>query len=512
MLSFVLKQPIINTVILGPIPGMEECALICAPECEDTELKCSGGTSPGGCKENDYCHPKGTGDNGEVCPGYCPVDCEETEHKCPVPDDPITGCAVPPLCPPKAKDHTNDYCGLQQCPLLCDPESEIFCPGKTGADGCKAEDTCLQKCVSTCPVECGDDEITCAQQSSCEDGCLEDVVCKPAAKDVNGNACPQNSDSHGCPISCCNPLVQCPAENGALGCLDPATCVDPTKKTDEETGMEITDEDGNPVDCPLHSHCPTVCKPNEVKCEVTETDHDGCKLPDECITQDRDHEGQLCTVHCKIICDEDETFCPGQRNEKGCLEPDQCIKRAIKTTGSDKGGLCPGWCPPICQHGEVKCPSQVDPCDGCPTEEICVPAARDLNREFCPESPSLSDSHGCPILCDEIHGEVLCPTKMLASGCKEEAKCMPRDTDDDGQYCPAHSVCPEICADDEIACNYGIDARGCQEATICRARGKDKDLELCPGVCPPSCSGDETLVTGGVDDKGCEIAPSCVIN
>ena len=36
---------------------------------------------PNTCKENDYCHPKGVGSDGNTCPGYCPEDCEATDAK-----------------------------------------------------------------------------------------------------------------------------------------------------------------------------------------------------------------------------------------------------------------------------------------------------------------------------------------------------------------------------------------------------------------------------------------------
>jgi len=190
----------------------------------------------------------------------------------------------------------------------------------------------------------------------------------------------------------------------------------------------------------------------------------------------------------------------------GCFEPDQCVPRVKKTKGSDKGGLCPGWCPPICAGDEIKCPSQVDPCDGCPTEEICREIVKDKNGQDCPLDP-LSASHNCPILCDD--GEVLCPAKMNPNGCKDAGVCLKRTLDQDDQPCPAHSVCPSYCGSDEKACNYGMDARGCQEETLCRARGRNGDGELCTGVCPPTCTKEETLWSGGLDQQGCEVTPSC---
>jgi len=477
-------------------PSNPECNLVCEVSCEDDELLCPGDVDENGCRENDYCHPKGTGNGGETCPGFCPFDCKEEEFKCPVPNDPITGCEVPSLCIPKQKDGSGEYCDLQQCPLICDPDSQQLCLGYEDHTGCKTADECVDNCGESCPIECGDEEIKCPQQADCDNNCVDEEVCKPLAKDINNEACPDDSASHDCPINCCGDTVLCPAEEDALGCLGPQECTPTTK------GM-------NNATCPHHSDCPTICEPNEVKCPVTETDDNGCKLPDECILQTRDYAGELCTVHCPIDCDDDETWCPGQRNEMGCFEPDQCVTRAVKTVGNDKGGLCPGWCPPICLHGQIKCPSQIDPCDGCPTEEVCVDAATDINGEFCPVDP-LSMSHGCPILCDDLKGEVLCPSKENSNGCKEPGVCMARTVDTDGQYCPAHSVCPNTCADDEIACTYGVDERGCEEATLCRAKGKNFDDELCDGVCPPTCKAFEFLTSNGNDARGCEIASSCV--
>ena len=476
-------------------PSNENCVMICKVECEDDEILCPGGTDPSGCKENDYCHPKGTGNLG-TCPGFCPFDCTDDEHKCNVPVDPSTGCPIPALCIPNAKDHNDELCPNQLCPVACDSTEESLCEGGFDHMGCKEQDTCVPICVEACPVTCNEDEIKCDGPADCETGCVEQDVCKSKAKNVNNEACPDDSASHECPIDCCDGTVLCPAEPDVLGCLGPQTC------TPTSTGMDN-------ATCPHHTDCPTICEPNEVKCPVTETDDNGCKLPDECILQERDYDGELCTVHCPIDCEDDETYCPGQRNEKGCFEQDQCIKKPIKTKGSDKGGLCPGWCPPICTHGQIKCPSQVDPCDGCPTEEVCVEPAKDLNGEYCPLEP-MSASHGCPVICDDLNGETLCPAATNANGCKDAPECIARTKDNDDNWCPAHSVCPSNCGADAIECTYGIDARGCQEAPLCRAKGYDKDGGICPGVCPPTCSNNEILAASGMDTKGCELAATCV--
>jgi len=479
-----------------------DCPMICEVTCEDDELLCTSGTDPvTGCKENDFCHPKGTGSTGQTCPGFCPFECTEEEHRCPVPDDPITGCAVPPLCIPKSKDVNDNDCDEQHCPIVCD-ESSQECLGGKDHLGCPEADICVPKCVEECPVTCGDEEIKCKGTNDCTTNCVDRDTCKPLVPDVNGEACPADSGSHGCPIQCCAPDIVCPGEKDAVGCLEPSTC------ESTSTGM-----DG--ATCPEHSDCPTICEPYEVKCPNDNVDANNCKLKDHCIKQERDYDGELCTVHCPKECNDNEVHCPGLRNEMGCFEEDQCITRAIKTKGSDAGGLCPGWCPPLCLHGEIKCPSQVDPCDGCPTEEICVDAATSVDNEFCSTDPvSFSASHGCPKICDYTIGKVACAPADNPTGCLGPVECYQRpetsrSTADVKEWCPEHSVCPSNCASDEIACNYGIDERGCQEATLCRPKGRDLDDELCPGVCPPTCLASEILTSSGTDNKGCELASTC---
>jgi hypothetical protein len=465
--------------------------MICEVTCTDAEILCPGGIDDKGCRENAYCHPKGTGNNG-LCPGYCPFDCNEDEVTCPVPDK--DGCPTPPLCVPKAIDNNGAVCDEQHvCPLICDVVNDQMCGGEDDHMGCPEPKFCIPKCVEACPVECGSDEIKCEGLDNCGEDCVQQDECKIKAENTNGEPCPDDSASHGCAKECCGDTVLCPGETDGLGCLAPSTC-EPTS-----TGMDN-------ATCPHHSDCPTICEPYEVKCEIIKTDDNGCKLEDECVIQERDYDGELCAVQCPLECSDEEVFCPGQRNEKGCFEQDQCVWRPIKTTGSDKGGLCPGWCPPLCKSGQLKCTSQVDPCDGCPTEEICVDKAYDLNSQPCQDD---SASHGCPVICDDIVGETMCnPTEI--NGCMGPYTCIQRTEDKDGHWCPAHSVCPANCAADEIACTYGIDARDCQEATLCRAKGENFDDEECPGVCPPTCLASQILTTVDPDARGCEVKPICV--
>ena len=115
---------------------------------------CPGGTDDNGCYENDFCHPKGTGSEGQVCPGFCPFDCPEDKLKCPSLDDPVTGCEVAPECIPKQNDNNGEECSHQECPLVCDV-TEILCTGNIDHKGCKEADTCVPKGTDDSGELCG---------------------------------------------------------------------------------------------------------------------------------------------------------------------------------------------------------------------------------------------------------------------------------------------------------------------------------------------------------------------
>ena len=496
-------------IFIGKSKGSDgqECALICPVNCDEDEILCPGDVLPNGCKENDYCHPKGTGNNGVVCPGFCPKDCEDSELKCPVPNDPMTDCAKEPECVSKQQTNYGYECAYQQCPLHCE-ESEILCTGEEDWYGCKTEDKCVPRdtnnsgdlCSGVCPTECQEDEVTCPGGVD-SDGCPELDVCRKKVRDKNGNYCPDTSASHECPTTCQDDEIQCPPDMDSLGCLEEAKCSPRTKGND-----------GNY--CPEESDCPR-CPPGQDACP-TGVDPNGCKKPVLCIEQERNLNGELCPVHCLNVdnCNDNEIFCPGARNEVGCLEPGECIVRDIKTKGSDIGGLCPGWCPPICENDEILCPSQEDPCDGCPTETVCMPAAKDANDMFCsgmdyPYS-YLSASHNCPHLCDELDGFSLCPVMEQPNGCKPEAYCIPNGVDVHNNWCPRGSSCPKYCSANEVMCDYGeLDSRGCKMEPVCIEKGTNKDGEECPTFCPPICKDGKVRQLGGVASNGCVLDSTC---
>ena len=67
LLLFKIRQSLEDLLIFRLGPTTPNCPLICSQECDDDELLCPGGTDDNGCYENDFCHPKGTGNEGEVC-------------------------------------------------------------------------------------------------------------------------------------------------------------------------------------------------------------------------------------------------------------------------------------------------------------------------------------------------------------------------------------------------------------------------------------------------------------
>jgi len=178
----------------------------------------------------------------------------------------------------------------------------------------------------------------------------------------------------------------------------------------------------------------------------------------------------------------------------------------------------------------------IDPCNGCPTEEICREAIKDVNGIFCPgkeytvlvegedyrengnrRGGFLSASHNCPVYCKEWQGEIQCPVYEDAVGCKPEALCVARQVrsvNEDGtkEYCNAASVCPKQCPAGQKLCQYDeTDPDGCGYEDVCIDIGRDSQGALCDmDWCPPLCSGAQTLQDNGVDAIGCPVAPTCV--
>lgn len=500
------------------------CPLWCQKVCQESEVWCDGGTrTVDGCKEEDFCVHKGFDDDNMLCDNtnMCPFECVYEDLRCDQEPGP-TGCVTPDMCIPKQKDMGGGICSDQQCPLNCQVTYHL-CEGDVLEDGCKEDDVCVvrqisheqEMCPGTCPVTCTPGWVLCDGTITWEGpytGCESQTICHVKARDDNGIFCPDNSGSHKCPLTCPPDKILCDPPVGPLGCEDHKQCTPRSK------------DDNIPSEwCPAHSDCPTICPPNHYNCP-TGDDEDGCRKPDDCIPIMRDFNGEECPTHCPVVCGDNQVHCDGGVDETGCEIADQCKTKEVHKWGpgaeEDPKAECPGWCPGQCLSHEILCPSQFDPCNGCPTEETCREAIKDIFEVFCPgkEQPDgsraggyLSYSHNCPRLCKELEGEVLCPVYDDDKGCKPAAECYMRTKDNELEWCPSHSVCPKQCPKGYKLCVYEtVDSKGCKVEPSCVAKGKNNDEIFCPGLCPPICHAGQNLVSPGDDEDGCALPSICV--
>ena len=490
-------------------------------ECSGEYIECPGESPGNDCLGQAFCKLKGTDQNGNSCKGFCPIKCPEDKLECKQPNDPVSGCENEPICIDKALDENGIKCpdSQQHCPENCE-DNAVACEGKPDVFGCKEPDTCVirqpkqganstdELCPGVCPEYCDSEkEVKCESQIDPETGCKTQETCVLKQTNKQGEACPDNSASHGCPIECPKNHTLCPPQKTKLGCLEEQKCYPINYST--KTGKE----------CPQKSNCPVVCETDEKSAPPwMEYDEDGCPRPKECYKV----EPEVCLDQpvcpdCPLIfpgmgrCDkEKEIECPGERDAKLCRGPSFCIGRETKTKGNDVGGLCPAYCPAKCKSDEVLCPSRED-CDGCKTAEVCKPKKKDTNGNFCPDD---SASHECPVICNEEIGQVLCTAYENILGCKPKATCVTRMKATDGQYCPSSSVCPVQCAIDEIKCPDGDDELGCKRADCCIAMARDNLGEICPEqYCPQKCRAGEYFCAGLKDEiTGCMGPSKCVAN
>jgi hypothetical protein len=505
----------------------DSCERICTVDCTEEQIKCEVKQTETGCFQNDICIHKGFSNDGiQLCDGFCPVECEDTELFCPNENLP-NGCKQAEDCIPKQRDHDSKICPQQQCPLEC-KETRHLCVGSVDDYGCKEDDVCVLKqtsdtgelCPGTCPVTCTDGEILCNGQIDWSDteqkGCVGQDICHVKAKSDTLVFCPPDSASHECPKTCPPIEVLCEPYEGPTGCKGPYTC-------------ETRSVDNMDQYCPSTADCPVYCKPDEYNCP-TGVDENDCKLPDQCIKKERGIDGELCPFHCPELCSEEQVFCEGGITETGCKGPSSCRDKEEHRWGpgadTEPKEECPGFCPTVCESHEILCPSQLDPCNGCPTEQVCREAIKDNSGSYCPgkeiagqdtqdtslrKGQYLSFSHNCPKLCRELEGEVLCPTyEDEVTGCKPEAECVMRVKDDNDDWCPYHSVCGKQCPKEYQLCESDIvDENGCKGEQTCVYKGRDNNQLLCPGQCPPTCSNGDELVSPGFNTNGCPIPSIC---
>jgi len=271
----------------------------------------------------------------------------------------------PDICLPRGKDYDGELCPVT-CPGEC-TDTELMCHGGINSNGCKEPDTCVSRgtkscgenqgdlCPGHCPITCGQHELKCPSQLDPCDCCETEEVCRIKAKNINGEDCPDDSDSHGCPRYCDeqNGEVLCQAFEDHLGCKPKALCM---KKTVGADGRE----------CPSHSVCPKECKADEMLCGDGE-DSNNCKNADRCLPRGKDNNGELCPIQCPPACLENQVKCEGQIKANGCRDVDSCVDKVF---GND-GAQCHTVCPITCSATETVQSGGVDD-NGCPLADTCV--------------------------------------------------------------------------------------------------------------------------------------------
>ena len=113
----------------------------------------------------------------------------------------VDGCYEEDICVAKGVSDSGAICD-GNCPIMCEPTTEIKCDGTTIYHGPKA-------------------------------GCQNDDSCKEKARDVNGEYCPDNSDSHGCPITCPDDHHECPTRTNTDGCKEQPSCTPCSKDNND---------------------------------------------------------------------------------------------------------------------------------------------------------------------------------------------------------------------------------------------------------------------------------------
>ena len=222
-----------------------------------------------GCRDADLCISRQLDIHNNTCPGFCPIECAEDKINCTTRID-NNGCESSPECFPIRFDLFGNACPNQPCPGVC-METELLCYGDDDRIGCKEPDICVTKgtdfsgapCNGNCPIKCDPlHEVVCDGQIVYEDyvrdrmtrmkeygddwnrdispGCRGPNVCRTRAKDINGNFCPDASDSHGCPVTCTENQVLCPTGIDTMGCKGQALCY---KRTTDRNGNFCPDDE-----------------------------------------------------------------------------------------------------------------------------------------------------------------------------------------------------------------------------------------------------------------------------
>lgn len=305
-------------------------------------------------------------------------------------------------------------------------------------------------------------------------------------------------------------------------------CTEPVRCTVNETKCGTKDIDPEMSQCPVDDicvpkgclcdykdkngdscerKCLVECTAEDILCEqkVTST---GCKKNDICVHRGFDYSGiELCNGACPIECDElTENYCPQPDNDSGCTIEAECEDKQK----DHEGNACTfQQCKVVCKDQFHYCEGPVD-IYGCKEEDKCILKQTSKKNELCPGT--------CPVYCK--NGETLCEGQIeyddtIYEGCKGQDVCKVKAKNENEVYCPEESashLCPKSCPPFEVLCQPYTGPTGCKGPYECHTRSKDIDGNYCPSTsdCPVHCSTNEYDCETGEDKKKCMLPKECV--
>ncbi len=160
-------------------------------------------------------------------------------------------------------------------------------------------------CPNFCPQDCGPYGMSCYYPADPDDPASCDFEeCGWAETDYSGEYCPTV-----CPAYCSGDQMQCDGGYDERGCPNGDYCMD----------LDYNDDGGCFAGCPAPP-----CLSSEISCQ--EYDDEGCLMQDYCMAANYlSWTNQVCEQYCPTTCGEEEMYCDGQYDERGCQGLPTCV-------------------------------------------------------------------------------------------------------------------------------------------------------------------------------------------
>jgi hypothetical protein len=368
-----------------------------------------------------------------------------------------------------------DFCAPmgEGCPVECAPQDNL-CHQPSQCEGCEAYNWCSPP-EWPCPLACGDDQISCWDDSSMTEQCHPKATGCPVNCAEGENVCQSPPMSEGDQAwNWCSPAEwPCPLVCGA----DQISCWNDSSMTEEchpkSAGCPVNCAEGENV-CqsppmfegeqawnwcsPAEWPCPLTCGADQVSC------WDDSSMTEACFPK--------------------STGCPAN-----CPEGDNVCRSAPMFEGDQAWNWCspPEWpCPMECGRDEILCYDWTP--DWTSFTESCAPK-----------------SSGCPVTCDEGFNM-----------CREE----PYDEFSAAYNWCSEFSCPVTCPPDQVNCwlcdetnpeeGGDFDYYYGQYESLCPECGRFSDPNSCFMMCAEQCSNNDAACRECAEAKDCVPCHDCV--